>query len=166
MPLPDSPWFAVQTRSHAEKVVHAELGRKGIESFLPTRSVMRRWSDRKKLVVEPVFTGYVFLRAPVEDRLRVLRTPGVVRYVGTAAEPWEVPVAEMSALQTFVSARLKIDPFPFLKVGQRVYVRSGVLRGVEGFIVRKSRFCRLVISVEMMMQSVAVEVDETSVEPL
>ena len=161
------PWLAVRTRSRFEHVVATELEKKGIESFLPLRRVIRRWSDRRKLIDEPLFRGYVFLRAPEESRLRALRTAGVVSFVGqSAADPWEVPEPEMQALQRFVAERLRIDPFPYLKAGQRVYVRSGPLRGIEGFIVRKNSRCRLVVSVEMMMQSVAVEVDESSVEPL
>lgn len=87
--------------------------------------------------------SYVFLRAPEEDRLRVMRTTGVVRFVGTSTRyPWQVGQKEMEALRRFVDERLLIDPYPYLKAGQRVYVRSGPLAGIEGFIVRKNSKCR------------------------
>lgn len=163
----EEPWLAVRTRSNFEKLTAAELEKKSIEVFLPLRRVTRRWSDRRKLIDEPLFRSYVFLRAPEEDRLRVMRTTGVVRFVGTSTRyPWQVGQKEMEALRRFVDERLLIDPYPYLKAGQRVYVRSGPLAGIEGFIVRKNSKCRLIVSVEMMMQSVSVEVDESTVEPL
>ena len=165
--LDQLPWFAVQTRSHFEKVVLGELDKRGIDAFLPVRRVVRSWSDRKKLIEEPLFRGYVFLRASIENRLRALQAPGVVRYVGGSAQsPWEVPEPEMAALRRFVEEDIRVDPYPYLRAGQLVRVRNGPLRGLQGFIVHKPRFCRLVISVEMMMQSVAVEIDEALVEAL
>lgn len=160
-------WLAITTRSHFEKTVYSQLVDRNIEAFLPLRRVKRRWSDRDKIIEEPVFRGYVFVRPIEGDHLRVLRTPGVVRYVGpSAGTPWIMPASEMHSLKAFVENDLRIDPFPYLKSGLRVRIVRGPLKGIEGFIVRKPRFCRLVISVEMMMQSVAVEINESDVEPV
>ncbi len=160
-------WLAVATRSRFEKTVHAQLQQKNIESFLPLRRVLKRWSDRKQLVEEPVFRGYVFVHPSEPEQLRVLKTTGVVRFVGPkASAPWVIPAPEMTALRRFIENDLTIDPYPFLREGLRVRVVRGPLKDVEGFIVRKPRFCRLVISIEMMMQSAAVELDESDVEPV
>ena len=79
-------------------------------------------------------------------------------------EPAQVPEAELFAIRRFMEADMVIDPFPYLKEGQRVYIRSGPFKGVEGFIVRKDTHCRLVISLDMLMQSVSVQLDQACVE--
>lgn len=160
------PWLAIHTRSRHEHVLNRELAKRGIESFLPLRKVTRQWSDRRMVIEEPLFRGYLFVQIAMEDRLRALSCPGAIRFVGTSGSPWEVGKNEIEALHRFIGQGLKVDPFPYLREGQRVYIRSGPLKGIEGFIIRKQRHCRLVISVEMMMQSVSVEVDEACVETL
>lgn len=160
-------WYAVYTKSRHEKLASRELEKKGIEHFLPLRKIQRQWSDRKKTVEEPLFKGYLFVRIPLSGRLSVLGTAGVVRFVGhQVSKPVEIPEKELSAVRRFVEEDIPIDPFPYLKAGERVYIRSGAFRGVEGFIVRKGRHCRLVISLDQLMQSVSVEIDEACVEPV
>ena len=163
----DNPhWFALQTRARHEKVVHGELQKKGVETFLPLRRITRRWSDRLKKIEEPIFTNYLFVRIPLRNRLRVLETKGSLRLV--SFHSWPVPIAEreLAALRRFVDEEISVDPYPYLSQGDRVYVRSGPLKGVEGFIVRKNRNVRLVISVELLTQSVSVEISEALVEKL
>lgn len=159
-------WFALQTRARHEKAVHGELEKKGIETFLPLRRITRRWSDRLKRIEEPIFTNYLFVRIPLRNRLRVLETQGSVRLVGFHS--WPVPIAEreLAAVKRFVDEEISIDPYPYLSQGDRVYVRSGLLKGVEGFIVRKNRFARLVISLGLLAQSASVEIDEALVEKI
>ncbi len=162
----ENRWYAIYTRSRHEGCATRELVKKGIETFLPVRRVSHRWSDRTKTVEEPLFKGYVFIHAPLEHRWKILNTFGVVRFVGPSpAQPSPIPEAELQALQKFVSERIPMDPFPYLKEGMRAYVRSGPLKGVEGFIIRKDRHCRLVLSLDLLMQSVSVEIDQASVEP-
>lgn len=158
-------WFALYTRSRHEKIVNDELRKKRIETFLPLRKVTRHWSDRKKIIDEPLLPGYLFVHAPFEERWNILNTVGVVSFVGKKSDPPEVPHAELDALRLFTEQEIQIDPFPYLKQGDRVYVRSGPFKGVEGFIVRKDRHCRLVISLDLLMQSVSVVIDEACIEP-
>lgn len=159
-------WYAIYTRSRHEKCVSEELIRKGIETFLPVRRITRNWSDRKKIIEDPLFKGYVFIHAPFAARWTILNTKGVVCFVGPRpGRPAAIPDAELFAVKRFVSEEIPMDPFPYLKKGNRVYVRSGPFRGVEGFIVRKDKHCRLVISLDLLMQSVSVAIDEASVEP-
>lgn len=160
-------WYALYTRSRHEKLLHGELGKKGIESFLPMREVTRQWSDRKKVIGEPLFKSYLFVKMPLRERWTVLNTVGAVRLVGkSAAEPVEVPEHELLAVRRFLEEDILVDPFPYLKEGERVYVRSGPFKGVEGFIVRKDKHCRLVISLDLLMQSVSIQIDQANVEPL
>jgi transcription antitermination factor NusG len=162
----DAKWFALYTRSRHEKLLHRELAKKGIDSFLPLRKVMRHWSDRKKMIEEPLFKGYLFVRIPWTQRLDVLNSVGAVRFIGPRpSDPLEVPDKELEAIRRFVSEDIQVDPFPYLKAGEKVYVRSGPFKGAEGFVVRKDKHCRLVISLDMLMQSVSIQIDEACVEP-
>ncbi len=158
-------WFALYTRSRHEKVVASELEKKGIETFLPLRKIVRHWSDRTKIIEEPLFKSYLFVHAALSSRLSILQTIGVVNILGkNAAEPFEVPDKDLKTLQQLIETEIKIDPFPYLKMGERVYIRSGPFKGVEGFIVRKDKHCRLVVSLDLLMQSISVVLDEACVE--
>ena len=156
-------WYALHARSRHEKLVNTELQKKGIETFLPLRKFKRHWSDRIKEIEEPLFKGYLFVRIPLKNRFNVLETRGSVRLVGFH---WPAPVPEkdLDAVRRFVDEEIAVDPYPYLTQGNRVYVRSGAFKGVEGFIVRKNRETRLVISLDLLFQSVSVEIDEALVE--
>jgi transcription termination/antitermination protein NusG len=160
-------WFALYTKSRHEKLVVRELQKKGIETFLPLRKITRDWSDRKKTIEEPLFQGYLFVHMPLKERWTVLNTVGAVRFIGkSAADPIEVPEKELLTVRQFIEQEIQVDPFPYLKEGQRVYVRSGPFKGTEGIVVRKDRHCRLVISLDMLMKSISVIIDEACIEPL
>lgn len=159
-------WFALYTNSRHEKWVDQELKKKKIETFLPLRIVTRHWSDRKKVVLEPLFKSYIFVFSSLRRRWDILNTKGVVRFVGpSAADPLKVPERELAAVRQFMDEKIQVDPFPYLKVGEPVYIRTGPFKGVEGFIVRKGRDSRLVISFDVLMQSVSIVIDEACVEP-
>lgn len=162
-----SHWYALYVRSRHEKYVYQELIKKGIETFLPLRKVTRHWSDRKKVIEEPLFKGYLFVNIPLKSRWAVLNTKGAVKFVGKSAGiPIEIPEKELQAIQKFIQEDMPLDPFPYLKEGERVYIRSGQFKGVEGFIVRKDKHCRLVISLDLLMQSVSIQIDSACVEPV
>lgn len=159
-------WYALYTKSRHEKLVHQELQRKGIESFLPLRHLKRRWSDRTQEIEEPLFKGYLFVRTDLKNRFDILNTRGSVKFVGFNSGPVSVPEKDLEAVKCFVRERISIDPFPYLAQGDRVYVRSGPLKGIEGLIARKDRHSRLVISLDMLFQSVSVEIDEALIEKI
>ncbi len=160
-------WYALYARSRHEKKLHELLTRKGIESFLPLRHFQRRWSDRRKEITEPLFKGYLFVRIPFSDRVDVLKTPGAVRFVGPSPlMPVAVPERDLESIRTFLNHNISIDPFPYLKEGTRVYVRSGPFKGAEGYVVQRDKQCRLVISLDLLMQSVSVQVPADCVEVL
>lgn len=160
-------WYALYVRGRHEKFVRSELEKKSIETYLPLRQVVRHWSDRRKILEEPLFPGYVFIRLALKDRWDVLNTKGVVRFVGpSAARPLEVREEALTSVQKLLAENIQIDPFPYLKEGQRVYVKSGPFKGVEGFIVRKDDHCRLVLSLDILMQSISVQIDQHCIELL
>lgn len=160
-------WYALSTRSRHEKLAARELQKKGFETFLPLRRIKRHWSDRVKTIEEPLFKGYLFAHAPYADRVSILNTAGITRFVGMRpSDPIEIPETELLTIRQFIEQEIPVDPFPYLREGERVYVRSGPFKGAEGFIVRKDKQCRLVISLDLLMQSVSIQIDQDCVEPV
>ena len=128
------------------------------------RSV-RRWKDRRKELEMALFPGYVFVRLAPQDRLRVLQLPSAVRLVSFNGQPAVLPEPEIEALRQRLTGG-GVEPHPYLRVGRRVRVCGGPMQGLEGIIVRRKDRCRVVFSLDLIMRSVAVEVDESDVEPL
>lgn len=159
-----SDWWALYTRHQHEKTVAEMLSAKGFEVFLPLYESMRRWKDRRKLLTLPLFPGYVFVRGGLNRRLQVLTTPGVHMILFRGEDVAIIPGAEILAIQRAVAGSSRVEPHPFLKCGERVRVKWGSLEGVEGILVRKKNLFRLVLSVDMMAKSVAVEIDASDVE--
>jgi len=159
-------WYAAYTCSRHEKRVAEQLEERGIEHFLPLYRSVRRWKDRKKELELVLFPGYVFVRLDLADRLRVLQLPGVVRFVSFNGQPASLPGDDIEGLRNGLSHRLVAEHHPFLNVGRRVRVVSGPLSGAQGILVRRRNDSRLVISVEAIMRSVAVEIDATDVVPV
>lgn len=159
-------WYALTTFSRHEKIVATQIERRNMQCFLPLYRSVRRWKDRRKELRLALFPGYVFVRMPLEEKLKVLQLPGVVRLVSFNGIPALLPDAEIEALRARLSGNLRVEPHPYLKTGRRVRVRSGAMQGLEGIIVRRKESCRVVFSIDMLMRSVAVEVDEADLEPV
>lgn len=157
-------WFAVHTSSRHEKQVAGQLAERGIEHFLPLYEEARRWSDRRMKVQMPLFPGYLFVHIVTGQKLDVLRVPGVAKLVGFNSGPVPVDHQEISALRLGCTFGTSVAPHPYLKTGCRVRVRNGVLRDTEGILVRNGQQDRLVISVDLLMKSVALEIDAADVE--
>jgi transcription antitermination factor NusG len=161
-------WYAVQTRSRHEKMVARQLEGQGFATFLPLTSQLRQWSDRRKMVELPLFPGYTFLRMiyQPEQRLRVLSTEGIVGFVGVHGQGMAIPDRQIEHIQTLLSAKVPLESHPFLKVGQRVRIRSGSLNGTEGILVGQESDRMLVISVELIQRSVSIRLQGYEVEPM
>jgi transcription antitermination factor NusG len=157
-------WYAAHTRHQHEKMVATMLANKGFEVFLPLYSEVRQWRDRLKRVELPLFSCYVFLRGDLDRRLAIVSTPGVHGLVTSAGKLAGIPEEEIDAVRSVIANRVKVEPYPFLKCGDLVRVKSGALRGLEGFLVRKKGQARLIISVALVERSVAAEVDSNAVE--
>ena len=160
----DSRWYALYTRHQHEKGVARALRAKGFEAFLPLYETAHRWKDRVKPVTVPLFPCYVFLRGGLQRRLDVLKTEGVHEFVSVANTPASIPSEEIEALRKSMANKMRLEPHPFLQHGDRVRVKRGALEGIEGILVRKKNLYRLVLSVEMLGKSAAVEVDATMIE--
>jgi transcription antitermination factor NusG len=159
-------WWAVYTQHQHEKTVAEMLTGKDFEVFLPLHETMRRWKDRQKLLSLPLFPGYVFVRGLLSRRLQVVSTPGIHMILSRGEQIEVIPEAEIEAIRRAVCGPYRVEPHPFLKIGERVRVTRGSLEGVEGILVRKKNIYRLVLSVEMLAQSVGVEVSASDVEPV
>ncbi len=173
LPIPEvipeaQNWYALLTRARHEKIVAHRLRERGVTVFLPLLSEVRRWSDRRKIVEFPLFSCYVFAKlAPTnEDRAGVLRIDGVYSLVGTRKEGTPIPDEQIAAVQKLIEERLPWHSHPFLKIGQRVRIRSGALDGVEGILVSRSGESTLVVSIDAIQRSLAVRIEGYDVEPL
>lgn len=157
-------WYALYTRFQHEKSAATLLQKKNFEVFLPVYRSMHRWCDRNQVVTLPLFPCYLFLRTSVNRKVEVLRTGGVRWFVENGGQACEVPEVEIETLRRICSVGTGVLPHPFLKQGDRVRIRTGPLAGMEGLFVRTKNQYRVVVSVELVQKSVAVEVDLTSVE--
>jgi transcription antitermination factor NusG len=152
-------WFAAYTTPRHEKRVAEVLAERKIETFLPLHRTVRQWKKRTPITLDlPLFPNYLFVHIARSARACVLGVPGVLSIVGSPKEPWPLPPLEIEALR--LSSQLgRAEPHPYLKVGERVRIKTGPLAGVEGILVRKKNEFRFVITLEAIMRSVAVEVD-------
>ncbi len=166
-PLPEGEsrsWYAVYTVSNHEKQVEKYFRLQGLESFLPLYHLNRRWKNRTTVALEiPLFASYVFVRIAGNERTRVLELPSVLSLVGNGRNPVPLPDRDIEALRIGLHLR-KIEPFPYLKTGRRVRIRSGALAGLEGVVLRKDNHLRVVLSLDLIQRSIAVHVEACELE--
>ncbi len=159
-------WLAAYTRSRHESHVADQLSVKGVESLLPTYERFSRWSDRVRRSMAPLFPGYVFVHVSTEERIPVLQTVGVVNIVSVAGKPVPLGEEEIERMRTCAAHASMVEPHPFLRIGHRVRVKHGPFAGWEGILVEKQNGARLVITVEQIMKSVAINIHRADVEPV
>jgi transcription antitermination factor NusG len=157
-------WYAAYTCANHEKRVRELLTQRCVVSFLPAYETVRRWKDRRMRIQLPLFPGYVFVRLALVDRLRVLQIPSVVRLIGFNGHPSALPDEEIEALKRGLAAGVRAEPHPFLTAGRRVQVKRGPFEGRQGILLRRKGKLRLVLSIELIMRSVVIDVDTTDVE--
>lgn len=161
----ESGWWVVYTRHQHEKSVAEILMAKGVEVYLPIYETVHRWKDRRKVLSLPLFPCYLFVRERSDSRLLTLTTAGIYMLLTRSDGLAVVPHEEVEAIQRALMHPACVEPYPFLKCGERVRVIRGPMEGIEGILVRKKNLCRLILSVQMLAQSAAVEVDVSDVEP-
>ena len=166
---PALAWHALWTRSHCEQLVHDQLAVKRFNLFLPKIDQWSRRGGVRRLIRVPLFPGYVFLHGAMDKAsyVELLKARGLVQVLG---ERWDrlatIPDGEIDAIQRIVGARVPTQPYPYLREGQRVRITRGPLADVEGILVRtKPNRGLLVVSVDLLRQSVAAHVDCTWVVP-
>jgi transcription antitermination factor NusG len=157
-------WYAVYTHARHEKKVAQQLLERGIEHFLPVYRSTRLWKDRRKELNLVLFPGYVFTRIDMGEKLRVLQLPGVVHFVSFNGQPMALAGDDLEALRNALHQGLRAEHHPYLTEGRRVKVVRGPLAGARGVLQRFKTNCRIVISIDAIMRSVSVEIDESDVE--
>ena len=158
-------WYPLYTRSRHEKFVESALIEKGIESFTPTVLLRKRWSDRIKFIEQPLFRSYCFAKFLLKDKTAVVSQPGVANIVHFKNQYIPIPDKVIDSLKILVENKVKIDPYPYLNTGDKVRVKNGSLKNVEGYIIEKrNKNTSLVISIEAIASSVKCVVDAADVE--
>jgi transcription antitermination factor NusG len=166
MAVPERKWYAVFTVPQNEKSVVKHLALREIESFLPTYETVRVWKNRQRMrIVLPLFPTYLFVHIHGRERGKVLQTPGVLHIVGNSREGIPVPDAEIEFLRSGFCGR-KMEPYRDLVAGQKVRIKSGPMEGVQGVLVKHRNGMRFVLSIELINQQAAVEVDAECLELL
>jgi transcription antitermination factor NusG len=159
-------WYAIYTSPRHEKRVQQHLGHRRVHSFLPLFRTMHRWKNGCKAQVElPLFPGYVFVNIPRTERVRVLDVPGVISFVGPKNEPAQLSDFEIETLRSGLHLQ-KVEPYHDLAIGQKVRITAGALQGLEGTLIRNANGLRVVITVNLIQQSVSIELDANAVEPI
>jgi len=159
-------WFALQTWPRYEKKVEAELQRKQIECFLPLTASEHQWSDRRQIVQLPLFPTYLFVRAPetFDSRISVLRTNGVINFVGARNAGTPIPESEIESVRLLLARGIPFQDHSFLTIGQRVRIREGSLDGVQGILTAKNNDLSLIVSINIIQRSLAVRVEGYRIE--
>jgi transcription antitermination factor NusG len=154
-------WYAVHTKSRHEKRVAAQLQEKHVCAFLPLLRQMHDWRDRKSMVELPMFSCYAFVRLEQtnEERLKVLRTPGVLGFVGSERQGTPIPAEQIESLRTAVREKVPCSPHSYIEVGRRVRIRGGSLDGIEGILMGQNGDHRLVVAIELLRRSVSIRVE-------
>jgi transcription antitermination factor NusG len=164
--LEESPkWLAAYTTPRHEKAVVRQLDVRRVESFLPLYSSVRRWKNGCRVKVDrPLFPNYVFVHVCRRDSVKVLQLPGVLSIVSTGREPSALPHSEIEALRSGLPLR-QFEPHPYLVAGEKVRITSGALAGMIGVLVREKNEFRVVLTLDLIRQSVSVEIDVDEIEP-
>lgn len=158
-------WFAAYTVPRHEKTVARQMEARHIESFLPLYTAMRRWKNGCRVAVaQPLFPSYVFVHIARREAVKVLQAPGVVSIVSAGREPSPLPTAEIESLRSALPLR-RFEPHPYLVAGEKVRIISGSLMGMVGVLLRKKSNFRVVLTLDLIQQSVAVEIGSDEIEP-
>ena len=159
-------WYAAYTCPRHEKWVAKQLHERELETFVPLYRSLRQWKDRRKTVELALFPCYVFVRICPTERLKVLQTPGVVQLVSFHGLPAPLPEVEIEGLRKGLNEHMCLEPCAYLQAGNRVRVVRGPLTGATGILNQFKGKLRIVITLEVLMRSVAVEIEAHDVEAL
>jgi len=166
-PGPEIPqWIAVYTFPKHERAVAERLTGSAVEVFYPSLMRQSQWKDRRTWIQRPLFPGYVFVRVPLDDRLAVLRVPGVIRIISCKAVPLAIPDSDIEAVRLCLLAPGKVESHPYVESGMRVRLTSGPCAGVEGVVSQSDDGCKLIVAVPAIQQAVALDVDASGLEPV
>jgi transcriptional antiterminator RfaH len=149
-------WYAVYTRSRAEKKVALHLEKQGIEMYMPLVKTLRQWSDRKKIIYEPLFRSYVFVKVNNKDYYEVLSVPGAVRFVKIAYEIISIPECQIDAIRTFMGEIEITEPLSYFETGNEVEVAYGTLKGLRGKLISTKNQRKLIVQIDAVYQNITL----------
>ena len=162
-PFHERHWYAVYTCANHEKRIATQFAERSVEHFLPVYESVRRWKDRRMRLQLPLFPGYIFVNHSLQDRLRILQVPGVVRLVGFNGTAIALPAAEIEALRAGLQSPARAEPHPYLTAGRRVRIVRGPFEGLEGVLLRRKGHFRVVLSLDLIMRSIAVDIETADI---
>jgi transcription antitermination factor NusG len=162
----ESNWYAIHTVARHEKRVEQQLRENGVLTFLPLVEQIRKWSDRRACVEVPLFSCYAFVRTmqKAEERLKVLRIPGVLGFVGSERIGTPIPSEEIENLQMVIREKLPLAVHPFVTVGKRVRIRGGSIDGLVGILEGHAGNKSVIVSVELLQRSISIRVEGYQIE--
>jgi transcription antitermination factor NusG len=157
--MDDRPWYAVYTKSRHEKKLVEELREKRIEAYVPLRKVLKQWSDRRKMVEEPLIRGYCFVRPEPKDYFEVLNSTGAVRYVWFSGKPAPIPNKQIDLLKAITGSDVDVDTLPggFYK-GAKVRVKAGPLEGLDGELISVSGKKKVLVRIDHLDQVLTISI--------
>ncbi len=158
-------WYAIHTKSRHEKLAVTIIKTKNLDVYLPVKKILKKWSDRKKIVEFPLFPGYFFVKMTLSDKDRVLHTKGVVRILGNNG-PEPIPDEQIESLRLFENVDVDVDPYLHLKPGILVKVMKGPLKGCTGLLIKKKTKYRIVVNINVLAQAVSAEIDASDVSAI
>jgi len=160
-------WYAVYTKSRHERIAQTVLLNRDIVTFLPSREVMSKWKDRRKIISVPLFPSYVFVKILLKDLPIVIYSRGVLKIVGVNGKPYPIPQEQIESVMKLVNSELKYNPYPYIDIGKEVMIKNGPLEGVVGKIVGKRSSKHIfILSVDLIKRAVSVEVHVEDIELL
>ncbi len=157
-------WYALSTKARHEKKVYERLLLKKVESYLPLQTINKKWSDRYKIVEEPLFSCYIFVKMALKNRVQILQTDGVVRLVNFNGIPATIPESQLNAIRLLLKQKKEIQRISYLTPGQKVEVTQGPLKGVNGVLVNVKNKHRLVLRLDSIMQAISVDIDHRDIK--
>jgi transcription antitermination factor NusG len=157
-------WFALAVKPRHEKTAVQHLRLRGLEEFLPLYKARRRWSDRTKVVELALFPGYVFCRFDYSQRWTAVNTPGIASIVGFGKTGTPIPDIEIDSIRAITASGLAVEPCAYLQAGQKILIKTGPLAGIHGAFIREQKACRVIVSIELLNRSVAVDLDRAAVD--
>ena len=161
---PEQRWYALYTFPNHEKRISESLAKRSVQYFLPLCETVRSRGKRKVRVQAPLFSGYVFVHIDIRDRLEVLQVPGIVRLVSFNGCPVAIPNEEIGTLRGALESGLQVEPYPYLRIGNPVRVRSGPLCGLTGKLLRRKQNYRMVISIDSLLRSIIADVSLADID--
>lgn len=157
-------WWVAHTKARFEKAFAWNLLGRGIGYFLPMVERVQISGGKKRRVLMPLFSSYVFFCGSEEDRYAALATNRLCQTIEVAEQ--EMLIRQLLDLEKAIVAQVPLDPYPFAAVGERCRVTSGPFQGLEGVVVERNKLSRLALEVNVLGQAAVMEIDADLLEPL